>query len=96
MKISKNTKPYKAGIESGKALVKSVQLFYLDKNILNYLWAIREVISDEILKRLKNNGRHHTEKTRPSKKTSTNKGMETPSEKNNWIEGFKGEDLLTK
>lgn len=78
MKVSINTRPYKTGYRMGKSIVATAQLLYFDKNFLNYLTGIIDAIQDSVHKRMLNGGMFHTNKTRPSRKTSTNKGMRTP------------------
>ena len=58
MRISKNTRPYKAGIQFAKALIETAHLLYLDKNILSYLIAIKNCLSIEIKRREDNGGTH--------------------------------------
>ena len=58
MKISKNTRPYRAGLQMGKALIETVHILYLNDNCLEYLYGLRRIINREINRRKFNGGKH--------------------------------------
>lgn len=52
-KISKDTRPAKAGKAMGKAIIENVHLLYLDDNALEYLNTLVSTLQKEFIKRLR-------------------------------------------
>jgi len=53
MKISKNTRPALAGVQSAKAKIALVHLFYLNDNALEFLNTFTELMNREFERRKK-------------------------------------------
>lgn len=53
IKISKNTRTYKAGQQFGNAIIENVHLLYLKDNALEYLFGLLTVLKKEFKRRKK-------------------------------------------
>ena len=51
VKISRNTRPARAGAQMGAAIVENVHLLYLNDNALEYLQALAEAVTAELARR---------------------------------------------